>query len=203
MTAPLRVLVVDDHPVVREGLRSMLTCDAVTVVGDAGTCDEALRAIERLAPDVVLLDMQLPDSDGLAVLRGVAHTANRPAVLVLSMHDDPALVRRAMQAGAAGYLLKGVTRAELLAAMREARDGRLSLDPALAASEPTTREPLTAVELRVLRLMAEGRTNREIADSLQWSVASAKKYAARIFEKLDATDRTQAVATAMRQRLLT
>ncbi len=76
-------------------------------------------------------------------------------------------------------------------------------DPALAASESTTPEPLTAVELRVLRLMAEGRTNREIADSLHWSVASAKKYAARIFEKLDATDRTQAVATAMRQRLLT
>ena len=203
MTAPMRVLVVDDHPVVREGLRSMLTCDAVTVVGDVGTCDEALRAIDGLAPDVVLLDMQLPDGDGLVVLRGVARMARRPAVLVLSMHDDPALVRRAMQAGAAGYLLKGATRVDLLAAMRDARDGRPSLDPALAASEPTTREPLTAVELRVLRLMAEGRTNREIADALQWSVASAKKYAARIFEKLDATDRTQAVATAMRQRLLT
>ncbi len=197
------MLVVDDHPVVREGLRSMLTGELVSVVGDVGTCREALAAIDSLAPDVVLLDMQLADGDGLAVLRGLGRIERRPAVLVVSMHDDPALVRRALDAGAAGYVLKGVTRANLLAAIRAVFEGRSVLDGALARAEVTTREPLTAVELRVLRLMAEGRTNREIASSLQWSVASAKKYAARIFEKLDATDRTQAVATAMRLRLLT
>lgn len=202
MTAPLRVLVVDDHPVVREGLRSMLTRDDVTVVGDVGSCAEALRAIDALTPDVVLLDMQLADDDGLSVLRGLSQLARRPAVLVLSMHDDPALVRRALQAGAGGYVLKGITRADLMAAMREVHAGRTALDPSLAAREAPTQAPLTAVELRVLRLMAEGRTNREIADTLRWSVANAKKYAQRIFEKLDATDRTQAVATAMRLRLL-
>lgn len=202
MTTALRVLVVDDHPMVREGLRSMLTCDAVTVVGDVGTCREALSSIESLAPDVVLLDMQLPDGDGVSVLRGMARGERRPAVLVVSMHDDPALVRRALDAGASGYVLKGITRADLLAAIRGVFEGRAVLDGSLDRAEPATRESLTAVELRVLRLMAEGRTNREIADSLKWSVASAKKYAARIFEKLDASDRTQAVATAMRMRLL-
>jgi DNA-binding NarL/FixJ family response regulator len=203
VTSPLSVLVVDDHPVVREGLRSMLTCDGVTVVGDVGTCAEALRAIASLTPDVVLLDMQLADGDGLSVLRGLSQLARRPAVLVLSMHDDPALVRRAMQAGAAGYVLKGITRADLLTAMRAAHEGRATLDPKLRPANPSAPEPFTAVELRVLRLMAEGRTNREIAETLRWSVANAKKYAQRIFEKLDATDRTQAVATALRLRLLT
>lgn len=200
----MRALLVDDHPVVREGLRSMLTCDEVTVVAEAGTGADALRLAAETTPDVVLLDMQLPDMEGLAVLRALGASQSRAAVLVLSMHDDPALVRRALDAGAAGYLLKGVTRRDLLAAMRAACDGATVLDPALAppARSPLVVDPLTAVERQVLGLMADGLTNRAIADRMRWSVASAKKYVQRVLEKLAATDRTQAVASALRLGLL-
>lgn len=202
--APMRALLVDDHPVVREGLRSMLTCDEVTVVAEAGTGADALHLAAETTPDVVLLDMQLPDMEGLAVLRALGASQSRAAVLVLSMHDDPALVRRALDAGAAGYLLKGVTRRDLLAAMRAACDGATVLDPALAppARSPLVVDPLTAVERQVLGLMADGLTNRAIADRMRWSVASAKKYVQRVLEKLAATDRTQAVASALRLGLL-
>jgi DNA-binding NarL/FixJ family response regulator len=200
----MRALLVDDHPVVREGLRSMLTCDEVTVVAEAGTGADALHLAAETTPDVVLLDMQLPDMEGLAVLRALGASQSRAAVLVLSMHDDPALVRRALDAGAAGYLLKGVTRRDLLAAMRAACDGATVLDPALAppARSPLVVDPLTAVERQVLGLMADGLTNRAIADRMRWSVASAKKYVQRVLEKLAATDRTQAVASALRLGLL-
>lgn len=200
----MRALLVDDHPVVREGLRSMLTCDEVTVVAEAGTGADALRLAAETTPDVVLLDMQLPDMEGLAVLRALGASQSRAAVLVLSMHDDPALVRRALDAGAAGYLLKGVTRRDLLAAMRAACDGATVLDPALAppARSPLVVDPFTAVERQVLGLMADGLTNRAIADRMRWSVASAKKYVQRVLEKLAATDRTQAVASALRLGLL-
>ena len=200
----MRALLVDDHPVVREGLRSMLTCDEVTVVAEAGTGGDALRLAAETKPDVVLLDMQLPDMEGLAVLRALEASHRRAAVLVLSMHDDPALVRRALDAGAAGYVLKGITRRDLLDAMRAACDGATVLDPALAppARSPLVVDPLTAVERQVLGLMADGLTNREIADRMRWSVASAKKYVQRVLEKLSATDRTQAVASALRLGLL-
>jgi DNA-binding NarL/FixJ family response regulator len=200
----MRALLVDDHPVVREGLRSMLTCDEVTVVAEAGTGADALHLAAETTPDVVLLDMQLPDMEGLAVLRALGASQSRAAVLVLSMHDDPALVRRALDAGAAGYMLKGVTRRDLLAAMRAACDGATVLDPALAppARSPLVVDPLTAVERQVLGLMADGLTNRAIADRMRWSVASAKKYVQRVLEKLAATDRTQAVASALRLGLL-
>ncbi len=200
----MRALLVDDHPVVREGLRSMLTCDEVTVVAEAGTGGDALRLAAEAKPDVVLLDMQLPDMEGLAVLRGLKRSEGGAAVLVLSMHDDPALVRRALDGGASGYLLKGVTRRDLLDAMRAACDGATVLDPALAplARATPVADPLTAVERQVLGLMADGLTNREIADRMRWSVASAKKSVQRVLEKLSATDRTQAVASALRLGLL-
>lgn len=197
--SPLRTLLVDDHPVVREGLRAMLAGDEVTVVAEAGTCADALRAIESHTIDLVLLDMQLPDGEGTTVLTALRARPTQPAVLVLSMHDDPARVRRAMEAGARGWLLKGASRNELLAAMRAAVEGRTTLDPSLT---PDPGEALTAVEQRVLSRMAEGRTNREIADDLGWSVATVKKYAQRVFEKLDARDRTEAVATAVRRRIV-
>jgi len=113
----VRVLIVDDHPMVREGLRSMLEPAGVRVVGEAGTGEGALRAAAASEPEVVLLDLELPDLDGLAVLRRLKARAPDTAVLVITMHDDPALVRRAVEAGASGYVLKGVGRRELLAAV--------------------------------------------------------------------------------------
>lgn len=198
---PMRVALVDDHPVVREGLRSMLTGDGVEVVAEAGGGEEAVRVTLAARPDVVLLDMQLPDMEGVAALRRIKRSAPGVAVLVLSMHDDPALVRRALDAGASGYLLKGATRRDLLAAMRAVRDGGTAVDPALAAALAAAPSPeaLTRVEREVLRHLGDGLTNREIAASMAWSVATAKKYVQRIFEKLGVSDRTQAVAHAMRR----
>jgi DNA-binding NarL/FixJ family response regulator len=211
----VRVLLVDDHPMVREGLRSMLAVDGVVVVGEAGTGVDAVRAARTLAPDLILLDMELPDLDGVAVLRELKSCAPGAAVLVVSMHDDPRLVRRAVDAGAAGYVLKGASRRELLAAVTGVRDGESVLDPRLlralvaevgrATTGPPTAplgEALTAVEREVLALIADGLTNREIGERMRWSVATAKKYVQRILDKLAVSDRTQAAVAAVRRGLL-
>ena len=197
---PLRVVLADDHPVVREGLRSMLTGEAVEVVGEAGTGAEAVRLARSVGPDVVLLDMQLPDMDGVEVVRAIRDASPRSAVLVLSMHDDPALVRRALDAGASGYLLKGAGRQRLLEAMSAVRAGETAVDPGLRVSTASAAgAPLTAVERAVLRGLGDGLTNREIAERMSWSVGTAKKYVQRIFERLEVSDRAQAVARAMRR----
>ena len=209
---PLRTVVIDDHPMVREGLRSMLRSGAIEIVGEAGRGDEAVRLVRELGPDIVLLDMKLPDMDGIAVLRELKEAVPRAAVLIVSMHDDPQLVRRAVEAGAAGYLLKGVSRRELLAAVQAAHDGESVLDPALLRAVlgdssrrltgPATPSSLTSVELDVLRLIAGGLTNREIGERLRWSVGAVKKYVQQILEKLEVSDRTQAAVVAVRRGLL-
>lgn len=212
---PVRLLIVDDHPVVRDGLRSMLTDDEVEVVGEAGSGAEAIeRAVETM-PDLVLLDMNLPDIDGIVVLQRLKDAAPNTVVLIFTMHDDTPLVRRAIDAGAAGYLLKGVSRRELLSSVRAVCDGRSVLDPALlqailsdadaAKSEATpvaSDQILTPLELDVLKLVAAGFTNREIGDRLHWSLSTAKKYVQRILEKLNVSDRTQAAVVAFREGLL-
>jgi DNA-binding NarL/FixJ family response regulator len=211
-SAPLRVLVVDDHPMVRAGLRSMLSGDEVEVVAEAGTGADAVERAVALQPDLVLLDVELPDMDGLETLLHLKAQAPRTAVLVVSMHDDPSMVRRAVEAGAAGYVLKGIGRRELLAAVRAVRDGDSVLDPALLRSlakpgspdvvDRRGAEPLTRVELETLALLAAGLTNREIAERMRWSVGTVKKYVQRILEKLHVSDRTQAAVVAVRQGLL-
>ena len=210
--APLRVLIVDDHPMVRAGLRSMLSGDEVDVVGEAASGAEAVQGAATLAPELVLLDVELPDMSGVDALVHIKARAPASAVLMVSMHDDPSLVRRAVEAGAAGYVLKGIGRRELLAAVRVARDGGSVLDPALLrslatppsreATDPGGGEPLTRVELDALALLAAGLTNREIAERLRWSVGTVKKYVQRILEKLDVSDRTQAAVVAVRRGLL-
>jgi len=203
--APMRVLIVDDHPMVREGVRSMLEPAGVQIAGEAGTGEDALRMAAALEPDVVLLDLELPDLDGLAVLRRLK-TFERPiAVLVVTMHDDPALVRRAVEGGAAGYVLKGVGRGELLSALEAVRHGGSVFDPSLlraTLSEPKADEALTSVEQDILRLVAQGLTNREIGKRLHWSVGTVKKYLQRTLEKLGASDRTQAAVEAVKRGLL-
>ncbi|MBI4635182.1 MAG: response regulator transcription factor [Candidatus Rokubacteria bacterium] len=214
-SAKIRVLIVDDHPMVREGLRSMLSADAIEVVGDAGTAVEAIRCAEELAPDVVLLDVELPDLDGVTALGRIKAVAPRASVLIVSMHDDHRLVRRAVSAGAAGYVLKGVGRRELLASVRAVRAGESVMDPALLRvllaeipPEPGARTPggggsesLTLVEREILRLIADGLTNKEIGERMRWSVGTAKKYVQRILEKLGVSDRTQAAVEAVRAGL--
>lgn len=209
---PVRVLIVDDHPVVREGLRSMLKDEAVELAGEAATGGDALRQASEVRADVVLLDMQLPDLDGLVVLRQLRHLAPEAAVLILTMHDEVTLVRDAISAGASGYVLKGIGRQELLAAVLAARGGESVVDPTLlraafrpatpGASTLSTVDALSPVELELLRLIARGMTNRKISEEMRWSISTVKKYARRIYEKLGVTDRTEATAVALRRRLL-
>jgi DNA-binding NarL/FixJ family response regulator len=208
----IRVVVVDDHPMVREGLRSMLAGDGIEIVGEAASGAAAVQVVTDTGPEVVLLDLELPDMDGLEVLRQIRGTAAAPALLVVTMHEDPALMRRAMQAGAAGYVLKGVDRAELLASIRAVKNGESVLDPGLLravldAGGPDTSAraapTLTPVELELLRLVADGLTNRQIGARLRWSQATVKKYVQRVLEKLDVADRTQAAVEAVRRGLLT
>jgi DNA-binding NarL/FixJ family response regulator len=200
---PVRLLLVDDHPVVREGLRSMLTDGAVDVVGEAGTVADAVRLSREAAPDVVLLDMTLPDLDGLSALARIKDVRPEAAVLVLTMHDAPELVRGAVREGAAGYLLKGVDRRQLLAAVLAVRHGESVIDPTLlrALGAPAS-EALTPVERDVLQLIAAGLTNRQIAERMRWSMGTAKKYVQRVLAKLDVSDRTQAAVAALRRGLL-
>jgi two-component system response regulator DevR len=214
-TAPVRVLVVDDHPMVREGLRSMLAASEIEVVGEAATESEALERATTLSPDVVLLDIQLVEGDGLGVLRRLKAMAPQISVLMVTMHANAEFVREAVRAGAAGYVLKGVTRRELIAAVHAVREGESVLDPIVLkdvlgglpdreASRPAALaglEPLTRIETDVLRLMAEGLTNREISERMRWSVGTSKKYVQRVLEKLGASDRTQAAVEAVRRGL--
>jgi len=212
--APIRVLIVDDHPMVREGLRSMLGAEDIDVVGEAASGAEALRRAGERDIDVMLLDMELPDMDGLAVLRRIREMDARLPILVVTMHQEPALVRRAVDAGATGYVLKGVGRAELLASIRAVRSGRSVFDSGLLKAaltgregstrqlEPADADPLSRVELDLLRLVAAGLTNRQIGQRLRWSHATVKKYVQRILEKLDVPDRTRAAVEAVRRGLV-
>ena len=210
-----RVFVIDDHPVVREGFRNMLTDEDIEIVGEAATGAEAIVRITTVGVDLILLDLKLPDIDGVALLRRLKEVVPATPVLVISMHDDPPLVRRAVEAGAAGYALKGIGRRELVGAVHAVCDGEAVLDPGLLRAivggssgvspvnaEDTGRTPLTQVEVDLLRLMAEGMTNAQISERLRWSLATTKRYVQSVLEKLDASDRTQAAVTAVRLGLL-
>lgn len=192
----------------------MLAVPEIEVVGDAATSDEALARAVELSPDIVMLDIQLGDADGLSVLRRLKSVAPQASVLMVTMHANPEFVREAVRSGAAGYVLKGITRRELLAAVHAVREGESVLDPAVlrdvlagrADGFETRRgvnvEPLTRVETEVLRLMTDGLTNREISERMRWSVGTAKKYVQRVLEKLGVSDRTQAAVEAVRRGLV-
>jgi len=206
----IRVLIVDDHPMVREGLRSMLRVSGVDVVGEAGSGAEALAEADDCRPDVVLLDLELPDMDGLAVLRRLRQLQPKLPVLVVTMHQDPDRVRQAVQAGASGYVLKGVGRAELLASIGAVKNGESVFDLGLVkavldapSSEPRAdRGEISRIERDLLRLIAAGLTNRQIGQELRWSTATVKKYIQRVLDKLEVSDRTQAAVVAVRRGLL-
>lgn len=209
------VLVVDDHPMVREGIRSLLSGE-VGAWAEAGTGEEAIKRLAEAKPELVLLDIKLPDLDGLTVLRRIKAISPTTSVLMVTMHDNPGYVRQAVKLGAAGYVLKGITRRELLAAVRAVCEGESVIEPSLlrqlleevtvdsgaqTASGPTT-EPLTRVERDVLALLTQGLTNRQIGGRLRWSLGTVKKYVQRILEKLQVSDRTQAAVKAVRNGLI-
>ncbi len=208
MNAPIRVLVVDDHPVVRSGLVGMLDAEPdVEIVGEAGDGEEALVRVAALRPDVVLMDLRMPRLDGAgATARIVAeHPASR--VLVLTTYDTDADIVRAVEAGATGYLLKDTPRVQLLEAVRSAARGETVLAPSVAGRllsrmrAPQT-ETLTPREVQVLAGVAQGLTNAEIGRQLIIGEATVKTHLLRAFAKLGVDDRTRAVTVAMERGLL-
>jgi len=203
-----RVLIVDDHPVFRDGLAGLLaTVAGVEVAGAAGSAEEALADLDRTAPDVVLMDINLPGISGVEATRRVLELAPATAVLVISMVDDDDSVFAALAAGARGYVLKGASAAEIAAALATVAAGgavfgagvatrMLARAPAPPAGPLTGQDELTAREREVLDLLAEGASNRQIARTLGLSLKTVQNHVSRILDKLQAADRTQAVLRA-------
>jgi DNA-binding NarL/FixJ family response regulator len=202
------VLIADDHPVVREGLRGMLAAEpAVTVVGEAGSGDEAVAMTRRHRPDVVLMDLRMPGGDGAQATAGVLAVAPETRVVVLTTYESDADIVRAVEAGAIGYLLKDTPRADLISAIRAAARGETVLGPTVAGRllshlRRPTAEPLSARETEVLSLVARGRTNADIGRELHISEATVKTHLLRAFGKLAVSDRTAAVTTAIELGML-
>lgn len=196
---PIRLLLVDDHPIVRNGLRvvEQLAPD-IRIVGEAGTVEDAWTRIQELSPEVVLLDLRLPDGDGLEVCRRSKAQYPNIRVICLTSYANAGLVLAALEAGADGYLLKHSDGLRIVDAVREVMAGNPVLDPALdEAARPKSgkRNPLAALspgELRVLQEVAKGFTDKEVATRLQLSVKTVRHYLDRAFAKLGVHSRTQA-----------
>ena len=204
----IRVLIVDDHPVVRAGLAGMIATDpGLEVVGEAEDGDEALRLLPTARPDVVLMDLRMPRLDGVETTRRIRAGAVPPRVLVLTTYDSDAQILAAIEAGAAGYLLKDAPREDLFAAIRSVAGGGAPLSPGVAARlldrmRSGAAEPLTRREIDVVRLVAQGWSNGEIARDLSLSEATVKTHLLRIFSKLGVGDRTSAAMTAIERGLI-
>jgi DNA-binding NarL/FixJ family response regulator len=203
-----RVLLVDDHPVVREGLRGMINAeDDLTVVGEAGSGAEAVALAESLCPDVILMDLRMPDVDGVTATERILAASPSIRIVVVTTYESDADILRAVEAGAAGYLLKDASRRELADAVRDAARGKTVLAPSVADRlVHFVRQPasvsLSSREVEVLGLVAKGTTNAEIGRALHISEATVKTHLLRAFNKLDVSDRTAAVTTAMALGLL-
>lgn len=210
----LRVIVADDHVAVREGLRWMLQADpAIDVVAEAADGEELLRLIDEVACDAVLLDLSMPGVSGLDVLAALQASGRELPIVVLTMHDDAAHVDRALALGASGYILKSAPRDEMLRALSAAVAGGAYVQPSLAkpllARHVVTREPisgelvaLTARQLQLLRALATGRTNKELAHELGISQATVKGYLKELYGRLGVSSRAGAVAYGLRHGLI-
>ncbi|MFF9777535.1 response regulator [Streptomyces sp. NPDC013978] len=199
----IRVLLADDHPVVRDGLAAMLSTQPdLTVVGEAATGAEALRQTASLAPDVVLMDLQMPEMDGTTATAAIRAAHPEVRVLVLTTYDTDADITAAVDAGAVGYLLKDTGRHELCEAVRTAARGGAPLSPTVAAKvlahmRGDRGAGLSGRELEVLSAVARGQSNKQIARALRLSEATVKTHLLHIYAKLDVRDRTAAVTAAL------
>ena len=203
------VMLVDDHPVVREGLRGMIDAeDDLTVVGEAGSGAEAIAIAESLKPDVILMDLRMPDVDGVTATERILSVLPGTRIVVVTTYESDTDILRAVEAGAAGYLLKDASRSELAEAVRDAARGKTVLSPTVAdrlvdfVRQPSSAATLSAREVEVLGQVARGKTNAEIGHLLHISEATVKTHLLRTFNKLGVSDRTAAVTTAMSLGLL-
>lgn len=210
MDNEIRVLICDDHAVVREGLRALLSTEAdMTIVGEAADGEGAVLAYRELQPDVTLLDMVMPRMDGVEAIRTIISEFPNARILVLTSFSEDEMVFPAIKSGALGYLLKDSLPDELIRAIRNVNRGEASLHPSIARrliqelSQPTTlpptQEPLTERELEVLRLVAKGYSNEEIGDALIVSERTARGHVSSILSKLHLANRTQAALYALRE----
>jgi two-component system response regulator NreC len=207
------LIIADDHAIVREGLVALLEGEAdITVVGQAGTGKAALSLARQHRPDLALLDITMPDMNGLEATRRIKKEEPGVQVLILTMHEEEAFFFEALRAGAAGYVLKGAHGDELLTAIRDVRQGGVHLSPNLAGElvrdyldlhpDPSSDNPLTPREQEVLTLIAKGYSNSEIAEQLTLTINTIKTHRSRIYEKLDLHDRAELVGYAIRRGLL-
>jgi DNA-binding NarL/FixJ family response regulator/two-component sensor histidine kinase len=213
----IRVLIVDDHPMVREGLRSMLNVKGVCVAEEAATGNEAVEQVRSLRPDVVLMDVRMPDMDGLAATEVVKREAPTTSVIIVTSYESKDYLRRAIAAGAAGYLLKGMSRETLVNAIKVVRGGGSLIESSLLGEllhdlgieGPRVKESdglletLTPREQQVLQLLVQGLTNKEIAARMHYSMGTVKNVVQRLIEKLGVSDRTQAAVLAVRTGMIT
>lgn len=212
--ALVRVYIADDHPMVRAGIRAMLNDPEVEVVGDAATGDEAVDQVRDLQPDVVLMDINMPGIDGLTATKMIKSRHPEVAVIIITGDDSTRYIRRAIEAGAAGYLVKGAPRHVLLQAVKLVREGGSLIDAGLLATLAADADAedgaggranvdrllrlLSPREMKVLHYLAQGLTNKEIAREMSYSVGTVKNVVQRIIEKLHVADRTQAAVYAAR-----
>lgn len=207
----MRVLIVDDHPITRDGLRSALsTSDEIDIVGEATTGESAVDLVKEHAPDVVFMDVRMPGMSGLEATRVIHDIAPETKVILFTIEESHAAIADAIRAGVSGYLLKDVSAAELVQAARLALEGKAVIHPTLTRAfieevqyvEQRPETPLSRRESQILQRVAYGSTTKEVAHELGISAHTVKTHLERIFEKLGANDRAQAVAIALRRGLV-
>jgi len=216
MESEITLLIADDHPMVRAGLKSMLSDSRIKIVGEASSGREALEMVTKLKPMVILMDIRMPDMDGIQALEAIKAEKLDTRVIMVTTYRSTAYLLRSLSAGAAGFVLKDISREELLAAVYSIAQGTSLVDSLflqdvlrnLESAEKTNEspenlvEPLTAREMDILRLMVEGLTNQAIGDVLGLSAGTVKGYAQTVMHKLGTSDRTQAAVKAIRMGLV-
>jgi DNA-binding NarL/FixJ family response regulator len=201
----IRVLCVDDHPVVRDGISAIINLQPdMMLAGAAATGGEALERFFELRPDVALVDLRLPDMSGFDLIKKIRDKSPNARIIVLSSHEGDADIQRALEAGAQGYVAKGIVREELLATIRSVHAGKRRLPAAVAQklAEHMADEPISPRELEVLLLMAAGKRNKEIAGELSIAEDTVKMHVRNILSKLQVNDRTEAVTVALRRGII-
>jgi DNA-binding NarL/FixJ family response regulator len=208
----MRVLIVDDHPVTRDGLKTAFgVSDEIEVVGEAGSGEEAVQAVEQHKPDIVFMDVRMPGMNGIQATRLIRERHPETRVILFTIDESRASLSEAIQAGVSGYLLKDAKVEELINAAQNAMQGKAVIHPSLTQAfieevqlvdRPSGAAPLSPREVEILQKIAYGATTKEVADQLGISFHTVKTHLERIFEKLGANDRAQAVAIAIRQGLV-